>query len=181
MSRMLIYHKISKIQQNLMGKSIEDYTLNTLIPLILEECINENLMFYFNCVENAVVLNIRDTHEENMELNIRYHHNHADISPEILEKMESRLLQNTFLLVSKSHPFNHSNDADETSSKPDVHEKPITESNLVPPSAIRVAMEECNQNGELITRKNLENKLNLKGMNQEKRRQCIAYLRDMEE
>ena len=181
MSRMLIYHKISKIQQNLMGKSIEDYSLNTLIPLIFKEACKQNLMFYFNCIENAVVLNIRDTSEENMELNIRYHHNHADISPEILEMMELRLLQNTFLLVSKSHPFNHSNDADETSSKPDVHEKPITESNLVPPSAIRVAMEECKQQGEPITRKNLENKLNLKGMNQDKRRQCIAYLRDMEE
>ena len=57
----------------------------------------------------------------------------------------------------------------------------IQESNIVPPSSIRIAIDECEKQGEPVTRKNVESKLNLKGMNKIKRRQCIAYLRDMKE
>lgn len=177
MSMKLIYHKISEIQKNLMGEKIEDYSLNTLIPLIFKECQKQNLMFFFNFIENACVLNIRGTSED-MELNVRYHHNYTEITPEISERIESRLLQNTFLLVSKGILLE-----DVVENEPEIHEhkKRIHESDLVPPRAIRAAMEDIEKRGETPTRKLIEKELHLDKMSTDNRRLCIAFLRSMED
>ena len=171
----MIYNKIGEIQKNLMGETIKDYSLDSLIPLIFKETTSKDLMFYFNWIENACVLNIIDCSKENEELHVRYYHHFDDITPEIHEIIESRLLCNTFLLTGPSVKL-------ASSDKEEKHdEKPIQESNIVPPRAIRAAMDTITGRGEKVTRKAVEKELQLNKMSTDNRRQCIAYLKDMEE
>lgn len=167
----LLYSKISEIQEKLMEETIKDYSLDSLIPLIFKETSKQKLMFYFNWIENACVLNIIDCSKENEELHVRYYHQFTDIAPEIHEMIESRLLCNTFLLTK---------DVVDLASS-DKETQPIQESNIVPPRAIRAAMDELTHEGEKITKKGIEKKLQLGKMSTANKQQCIRYLRDMEE
>ena len=173
----LLIQRLCNVQKNLMSKNIEDNSLNNLLQLIFKECIKENMTFYFNFLENQVVLNLCDLDKEHNELHFRL--SYSDECKVSDNTLKIFLLENTFLLTPSGCDVASSEDIPEE--KETVKkEKPIQESNIVPPSAIRVAMEECEKQGEPVTRKNVENKLNLKSMSQDKRRQCIAYLRDME-
>lgn len=170
----LLIQRLCNVQKNLMSKTIEDNSLNNLLSLIFQECLKENMTFYFNFLENQAVLNLCDLDKEHNELHFRLaYSDDCKVSDNTLKIF---LLENTFLLT-PGHEVSSDNPEEETV-KP---EKPIQESNLVPPSSIRAAIEECEKQGEPITRKNLESKLNLKSMSKDKRRQCIAYLRDMKE
>ena len=163
-----------------MGKTIEDYTLNTLIPLIFKECIKQELMFYFNFVENACVLNLRDVSEENMELNIRYHHQYMEITPEINEMLQSRLLCNTFLLT--SNPVNVASSENITKGDKTVEEKESTIiSNDKPvPQHIRTAIETIKAKGIPVTREAIQHHLPLGEMSTSARMECNKYLKEME-
>lgn len=172
----LLIQRLCNVQKSLMSKSIEDNSLNILLPVIFKECLKENMTFYFNFIENQVVLNLCDLLKEHNELHFRLSYSNEDMVSDCSLKLF--LLENTFLLTTA--PVDVLSSENISEQKDLVEEKPIQQSNIVPPSAIRVAMEECNHNDEEITRKNIESKLNLKGMTQDKRRQCIAYLRDME-
>lgn len=174
MSMKLIYHKISEIQKNLMGKKIEDYDLNTLIPLIFKECRNQNLMFFFNFVEKACVLNLRDVVEENMELNIRYHHDFEEITPEINEMLKVRLLCNTFLLI--SNPVNVASSENITQDD----EPPIISNDKPVPQHIRSAIETIKAKGIPVTREAIQHHLPLGEMSTSARMECNKYLKEME-
>lgn len=177
-SKVIMAHKLHEVQKNLMGKKFERLSLDYILPLIFEECGKQNMAFWFNFLEDSCVLNLRDTVHENYELNIRYAYQCSPVSIEKVNEYKRVVLINTFLITSASRDVVSSAKKDEENIK---HEdKPIQESNIVPPAAIRVAMEECEKLGEPVTRKNVELKLNLKAMSQEKKSQCIAYLRDME-
>ena len=180
MSMKLIYHKISEIQKNLMGKKIEDYSLDSLIPLIFNECRNQNLMFFFNFVEKACVLNLRDVVEENMELNIRYHHDFEEITPEINEMLKVRLLCNTFLLI--SNPVNVASSENITKGDKTVEEKESTIiSNDKPvPQHIRTAIETIKAKGIPVTREAIQHHLPLGEMSTSARMECNKYLKEME-
>ena len=71
-SKFIMACKLSNVQQKLMAVTIEDMSLDGLLPLIYKECLKENLTFWFNFMEDACVLNLRDIEHENHELNIRY-------------------------------------------------------------------------------------------------------------
>ena len=175
MSLKLIYHKISEIQKNLMGKTIEDYTLNILIPLIFKECIKQELMCYFNFVENACVLNLRDVSEENMELNIRYHHGYEDIPDEVMDMLKVRLLCNTFLLI---------NDSVDVASSENIHESEkgsqIISNDKPVPSHIRKAIETIQAKGIPVTREAIQHHLPLGDMSTSASMECTMYLKEME-
>lgn len=178
-SKVIMVCKLHEVQKNLMGKKFESLTLDHILPIIFRECHEQNMTFWFNFLEDACVLNLRDIRHENYELNIRYAYENAPSNIEKINEYKLIVLINTFLITSDPIDIVASSAKKEETNK---HEdKPIQESNIVPPSAIRVAMEECEKNNEPITRKNLESKLNLKAMSQDKMRQCIAYLRDMGE
>lgn len=177
-SKLVMARKLCNVQKSLMGKSFEDLSLQTILPIIFEECLKENLTFWFNFIEDSCVLNLRDTRFDNYELNIRQYIGNIKFSD--INDIKAEVLLNAFLIVPHEHNV-ASSQTEENTITETVKEEPIEESNMVPPSAIRVAIEECKQNGEPINKKNLESKLNLKGMNHDKRRQCIAYLRDMGE
>lgn len=172
MSRTTMYAKLSKVQERLMEKEISSLCLEDLLPLIFKECLKENLVFYFNFVENACVLNLRDKSIDNLELNIRLYYSDNTVSDKESTLLKEQVLCNAFLLTSQPNA---------SSANTKGEEKQIQESNIVPPRAIRAAMDTLTEKGETITRKNLEKELQLNKMSTDNRRQCIAYLRDMEE
>ena len=176
MNKIPIYLKLSRVQQKLMGMEISSVDLEDLLPLIFKECLEENLMFYFNFIENACVLNLRDLSDENLELNVRlyYPNDPGDIS---CKKLKEQVLLNAFLLTKKSNTVEIVSSASEETQ--DV--KPIQESNIVPPRAIRAAMEVIEKRGETPTKNLIEKELQLDKMSTDNRRQCIAYLKDMKE
>ena len=170
MSKITIYKKLGNVQERLMGEEISSMDLEDLLPLIFKECLKENLVFYFNFVENACVLNLRDRSIENLELNIRLYY--SDNLPS--KKLKEKVLCNAFLLTSQP------NVASSADTKKD-DEKQIQESTIVPPRAIRAAMDTITARGDKVTKTALEKELQLNKMSTDNRRQCIAYLRDMEE
>lgn len=178
-NKVSMYQRLCRVQGNLMGMDIPSVKLEDLLPLIFKECLKENLMFYFNFIENACVLNLRDITCENLELNIRlyYPNEEKDIS---IIGLKEQILLNAFLLTKKSTTINASS-AKESSKKEEEEVPPIKESNLVPPTAIRAVIEILEKAGEPVTRKNIEKNLQLNKMSIDNRRRCIAYLRSMEE
>ena len=170
MSKITIYKKLGNVQERLMEHEISSMDLEDLLPLIFKECLKENLVFYFNFVENACVLNLRDMSIENLELNIRLYYSDNFSS----KKLKEKVLCNAFLLTSQP------NVASSADTKKDDG-KQIQESTIVPPRAIRAAMDTITARGDKVTKTALEKELQLNKMSTDNRRQCIAYLRDMEE
>ena len=186
-SKLIMAKKLCNVQIELMGRKFDSVTLDTILPIIFKECLKQNMTFWFNFLEDACVLNLRDVEHENYELNIRQYYQTATIpnSGHVMENYKLQVLLNAFLITPGENPIENTSSAT-TNKKDETHQeetvdKPIQESNLVPPSAVRVAIELCEKNNEPITRKNIENKLNLGQMSQDKRRQCIAFLRSMED
>lgn len=171
----LLIQRLCNVQKNLMSKTIEDNSLNNLLSLIFQECLKENMTFYFNFLENQAVLNLCDLDKEHNELHFRLaYSDDCKVSDNTLKIF---LLENTFLLTPSGHEVSSDNPEEETV-KP---EKPIQESNLVPPRAIRAAMEVIEKRGETPTKNLIEKELQLDKMSTDNRRQCIAYLKDMKE
>lgn len=173
-SKFSMNKKLANIQKRLMGVEFQDLTLESLLPIIFEECCKENIMFWFNFIENACVLNLRDIQHENYELNIRLSIGEMD-NNKGLDYYKEEVLKNAFLILQgEVSVSNRTNDETQT-----IEENQIVKSDTVPPSPIRIAMAGCKQDGEPVTKKNLEKRLNLKGMTKEKRTQCVRYLKGM--
>ena len=177
-SKSIMVRKLARVQESLMGMEFEDTNLHTILPIIFNECRKQNMTFWFNFIENACVLNLRDTSHENYELNIRQYMGNDENAD--LVSIKRQVLCNAFLLTVNSYIIDTVK-IEVPVREGDQEEGKIQESTIVPPSPIRIAIEECEKQGEPISRKNVESKLNLKGMKQDKRRQCIAYLKDMKE
>lgn len=178
-SKVIMACKLHEVQKNLMGKKFESLTLDHILPLIFKECNKQNMTFWFNFLEEACVLNLRDTRHENYELNIRYAYENAPINIEKINKYKLILLINTFLITSNPIDVVASSAKKEKTNKQE--NKPIQESNLVPPRAIRAAMDTIKGRGDKVTKKAIEHELQLDKMSIDNRRQCIAYLKDMKE
>ena len=181
-SKFAMSKKLANIQKRLMGVEFQDLTLESLLPIIFTECCKENIMFWFNFIENACVLNLRDIQHENYELNIRLSIGEMD-NNNGLDYYKEEVLKNAFLILQRECPVdlpekevsvsNRSND--------ETQNKQIVKSDTVPPSPIRIAMAGCEKDNVPITKQNLEKRLNLRGMTMKKKKQCIDYLRGMEE
>ena len=91
-SKFIMAKKLCKVQKRLMEVKIEEFTLENLLPLIFQECLKENLTFWFNFIEDAAVLNLRDVEHENYELNIRHHYANAPLSQENIDAVKLNLL-----------------------------------------------------------------------------------------
>lgn len=181
-SKFIMAQKLQRVQIALMEEEISSTQLHILLPIVFKKCLKENITFWFNFLEDSCVLNLRDVEHENMELNIRYAY--SDVPSEAkMEVYKEMLLINAFLITRSSEKINEIASSATTKKqktrKDETRNKPIQESNLVPPSAIKVAIELCEKNNEEITKKNIEKKLDLGQMSQDKKRRCIAYLRSM--
>ena len=61
------------------------------------------------------------------------------------------------------------------------HGQPIKQSSAVPPTSIRTVIDMLEKNGEPVTRKSIQEYLQMDKMSTDNRRRCIAYLKSMEE
>ena len=175
MSKTVMYQKLCNVQQKLMAKEIPSVELRDLLPVIFEKCLEENMMFYFNFIENACVLNLRDITQDNMELNIRLYYPNENIDCKLLKE---QVLINAFLLTKKASVINNASSTNKNDVK---HDKPIKQSNAVPPTAIRTVIDMLEKNNEPVTRQSIQKYLQFDKMSTDNRRRCIAYLKTMEE
>ena len=111
---------------------------------------------------------------ENYELNIRYHYQSAPVSAERIDSTKSELLKNVFL-ITETTKLNDASSAQEVKSE----EKPIQESNMVPPASIRAVIDMLEKNNEPVNKKSIQKYLHMDKMSTEHRRKCIAYLNQM--
>ena len=182
MSKENMYKKLQCVQAALMEETIEEYSLQSLLPLIFKYCTMNNLTFWFNFIEDHVVLNLRDFTQESMELNIRYSFKAAPVptggvNDSMLELIKVNLLKNAFLLTDK--PVK--NCIEITSSDNVAPEEPILKSESVPPTSIRTVIDMLQKNGEPVNKRSIQKYLQLDKMSTENRSKCIAYLKSMEE
>ena len=183
MSKESMYKKLQCVQAALMEETIEDYSLQSLLPLIFKRCYEENLTFWFNFLEDAIVLNLRDVSHESLQLNIRYSYKNVpdDYSKDSIETYKIILLQNAFLLTDNPVGLINITSSESKEEGKIVPEKPIKESTAVPPTSVRTVMDMLEKNNEPVTRSNIQKYLQLDKMSSDNRRRCIAYLKTMEE
>jgi len=188
-SKFVMSKRLQKVQLDLMQEEISETSYDVLLPLIFKKCYENNLTFWFNFLEDAAVLNLRDVEHENYELNIRHYYANAPLSQENIDAIKLNLLVNAFLVINRKVVIDlpvksevPQNQMDKTQPKKEVkHEKPIKQSNAVPPTSIRTVIDMLEKNGEPVTRKSIQKYLQLDKMSTDNRRRCIAYLKSMEE
>lgn len=172
-SKLIMAKKLCNVQKELMKQEIEDDSLESLIPLIFNECLKQGIMFFFTISEDLVILKLRDTQHDNYELNIK--HAHSQNFSTQMDTFKRNLLFNTFLLTKKSQDFDAS-----SAEKEEKDKGKIQMTDAVPPTSIRTVIDMLEGNGEEVTKKSIEKYLQLDKMSQDNRRRCIAYLRTME-
>lgn len=163
-SKLVMAAHLARVQVNLMGRNFDSVALDTILPIIFEECLKENMTFWFSFIENTCVLNLRDTLHENYELNIRLHHETGDNHEEI----KKELLVNTFLITSTSSQASSATDTQLIS-----NDKPV-------PAHIQDAIKLIQQKGIPVTREAIKNHLPLSEMSTSCRLECNRYLKNME-
>lgn len=169
-SKRVMAEKLSVVQRSLMGRSFEDTSLQSLLPIIFQECLKENLTFWFSFIENTGVLNLRDTLHENYELNIRlYTGNNTD-----LDSLKETLLINTFLITKESTSTIASSAKNEEITHHLIsNDKPV-------PKHIRKAIDKIQSKGIPVTPEAIQNHLPLGKMSTSARIECNNYLKQME-
>jgi len=173
-SKRVMADHLSVVQSSLMGMSFESLTLDSLLPIIFKECLKENLTFWFNYVENSLVLNLRDIRFENYELNIRYHYQPTN-NDESIDDVKLQLLMNTFLITKDN--VSVSNVA---SSKKQEEETLIISGDKPVPPHIRKAIDKIQSKGIPVTREAIQNHLPLGKMSTSARLECNKYLKEMD-
>lgn len=180
-SKFVMAKKLQKVQLELMQMEISKISYDVLLPLIFKKCYENNLTFWFGFLEDAAVLNLRDVEHENYELNIRHHYANAPLSQDNIDAIKLNLLVNVFLVTTAKEVIDLPIKNSENHEPNKVHDKPIKESNLVPPTSIRTVIDMLEKNGEPVTRKTIQEYLQMDKMSTDNRRRCIAYLKSMEE
>ena len=173
-SKFIMAKKLHNVQKRLMGNTINEDTLDGLLSLIFKECSKEKLTFWFNFLENEIVLNLRDIEHENYELNIRQHYTETDKTDD-LKKM---VLVNTFLITKNSVEFESLNEASSQKKSDQTHiisgDKPV-------PPHIREAIEKIQAKGIPVTPETIQNHLPTGKMSTNATIQCNNYLKKMKE
>ena len=179
-SKFVMAKRLQQVQLDLMQDEISETSYDVLLPLIFKKCYKNNLTFWFNFLEDSAVLNLRDVEHENYELNIRHYYANAPLSQENIDAIKLNLLVNAFLITNKKVEIDLPKKVVEENVEV-KHEKPIKQSNAVPPTSIRTVIDMLEKNGEPVTKKSIQQYLQLDKMSTDNRRRCIAYLRSMEE
>lgn len=170
-SKTVMAGKLARVQESLMKHDFNSTDLDEIAPIILQECLRENMTFWFSFIENTCILNLRDTVHENYELNIRLH----TLNPtdnRSYEFFKEQVLINTFLLTPGKTIIAGS---DTTGEKEVVisNDKPV-------PVHIRKAIETIESKGIPVTREAIHNHLPLGEMSTSSRLECTQYLKTME-
>lgn len=178
-SKFIMAKKLAVVQEELMSKTIDDVSLDGLLPLIFKICREENLMFWFNFLEDAVVLNLRDVSHENHELNIRYAYETVPKTADSLEYYKTHVLINAFL-ITKESVLSEDNNVASSDALPRGVETPILSGDRPVPKPIRNAIDRIQGKGIPVTAETIHNHLPLGEMSVSSRLECNKYLKEME-
>ena len=173
-SKFIMAQKLQRVQVALMEEEISSTQLNVLLPLIFKKCLEEKMTFWFNFLEDACVLNLRDVEHENTELNIRYAYTNVPLSEQEVDIFKETLLINAFLITSSSVKLNVA------SSKTEDETLIIDNDEIMPPE-IRKAIERIQKKGMPVTPNAIRNHLSLSKMSTGDRITCNRYLKKMKE
>lgn len=184
-SKFIMAKKLQRVQIALMEEEISSTQLNVLLPLIFKKCIKENMTFWFNFLEDACVLNLRDVEHENTELNIRYAYpggySTMPIDENKISYYKETLLINAFLITKKPVEFKLNMDnVTIASSATSEDETQILDSDELMPKSIRKAIEKIQKKGIPVTPEAIRNHLQLSKMSTSSRIECNRYLKKME-
>lgn len=176
-SKFIMATKLARVQKRLMELTINDDSLDGLIPLIFKECLKEDLTFWFNFLENEVVLNLRDIGHENYELNIRQYHGNTD-DWDSLKKM---VLTNTFLITKKPVLLNEDGNASSEKTLHGDEGNTIISSDQPVPKHVRDAITRIQDKGIPVTPETIRNHLPTGQMSTSEVMKCNKYLKEMKE
>ena len=176
-SKFIMAQKLQRVQVSLMAEEITDYSLSSLLQVIYQKCYEENLTFWFNFLEDACVLNLRDVEHENTELNIRYAYPSIPLDMEHINYFKEMILRNAFLLTSSPVVISMPKDVCAAEEEPEK----ISMTDDVPPKQIRTVIEMLQKNNEPVNKRSIQQYLQLGKLETEDRRKCIRYLKNMEE
>ena len=176
--RATLLEKISEVQRKLMAVEFgDDY--NSIVPVVLEACQKHGLTFYFNFLEDSVVLNIVDlTSDEYSELHVRLNigllKNNFDMNT-----IKFMVLCNAFLLTEKPTAIDNPNaKALDTDIKDGYNELIFTSDKPIPPHISR-AIDKITAKGIPVTKESLRNHIPWDNISTEQRVKCTDYLNQM--
>lgn len=169
-SKFVMAQKLQRVQLALMNTEISETSLDVLLPLIFQECCKEKLTFWFNFLEDCIVLNLRDVEHENYELNIRCAYQSTPLDARKEDYYKEAVLINAFLITKKSTKINS-----------DKNERGIISSDEVMPQAIRIAIDKLKAKGVPVTPEAILNHLPTGEMSNDHRIKCNKYLKKMKE
>ena len=172
-SKFVMAKKLSSVQTALMGETINDLSLDNLIPLIFKACLKENLCFWFNVIENELVLNLRDIGHENYELNIRQHYDIISFDGN-MDSLKKQVLINAFLITS-----NNISVEENVANSDDSGDKLISTEKL-PPKTINRVIKELHEKGIDVNRSSVKNNIPWSQLSTDERIKCTNYLKNME-
>ena len=169
-SKFVMAKKLHNVQKELMSQTFDEVSYDSLLLNVWEACFKEGLCFWFNFLEDACVLNLRDVEHENYELNIRLSYNHSS------GNVKEDLLLNAFLITKDSLKL--------STPKKDVDhsdEVGILSSDQTVPPHIREVIPIIESKGIPVTAEAIRNHLNLASMGNNARLKCNNYLKQLEE
>lgn len=189
---MNLYEKLGNIQLQLLDTEIsksghnkfgnfKHYELNDLLPPIIRLCGENKCVSYFSTEENDVFLHLVDLESENsIVLNMT-------MPPlEKLAKMNLMQSKGAYITYVKRYLLLNLFNIVDTEIIDSLNQKDNSKRNLKPnsnvvPEPVQEAIKKLNAKGVEITRKALENHVNLKKMDTKTRKSVIHYLKNMDE
>ena len=177
-SKFVMAQKLSRVQLELMNETITDTSLDSLISLIFKACSKQDLCFWFNILENEVVLNLRDVSHENYELNIRRYYEVASFDGARMDELKKEVLINAFLITNES--VSVSNVASSEQQETETTEGIISTSKPTPPHVSEV-IKIIKSKGIPVTKEAINNHLPWNSMGSNARIKCERFLSEMED
>lgn len=169
-SKFIMAQRLHDVQVKLMGETINDDSLDVLLPLIFQRCSEQKLTFWFNFYEHECVLNLRDVSHENYELNIRQYIGDS-LNLDNIEDIKKQVLVNAFLITKECVTV------DVASSE----KSSIISTDKPTPKHIQNAIQKIQDKGIPVTPQTIHNHLPLHQMSTNERLKCNKYLKQMED
>lgn len=175
-SKFVMAQKIYNVQKALMGVSIQDMSLDSLITLIFEKCSEENLTFWFNFIDNHCVLNLRDIKHENYELNIRQYYE----TIEDIDSIKLQVLVNAFNLTADELTLenNENSSALQKEETPEGSASIISGEKIIP-KPIRNAIDKIQAKGVEVNKSSIRAHVPWTQLSNDQRIKCTNYLNEM--
>ena len=177
--RRVLLEKISDVQRELMSQEFgADY--NTIVPVVLDACQKHGLTFYFNFLENSVVLNIVDwTSDDYSELHVRL--NLCLLKDNFdMNTLKFLVLTNAFLLTEHAAEVTNPHTTAEAVNTDEEYDDFIFTSDKPLPPHISKAIEKITAKGIPVTKNSLKNHIPWNEISTEQRIKCTEYLNEME-